>query len=295
MQRKYELSERRACRILGQHRSTQRYEAERPQADQVLERELRKISRENKAWGYKMAYKHLRRQGWEVNRKRVHRVWRDAGLRAIRKQKSGQKALGTAENAIWNLPPERPNHVWALDFKHDRTADGKPYRILNVMDEYTRRSLGCVVEWSIGTRRVQQLLEQLFRTHGRPGIIRTDNGREFIAGSLATWLTDQGVSPRAVEKGRPQQNGYIESFHRTMGRYLLDWEKYHSILEARTVIQAWCKKYNQGHYHSALDDLTPNEFLRAWREADKAGLPTPSPVPRQPARTRYAQFSKAVD
>jgi transposase InsO family protein len=237
-----------------------------------------------------MAYKHLRRQGWDVNRKRVHRVWRECELRATpTKRASGQKALGSAENSIWNFPPERPHHVWSLDFKHDVTSNGTPYRILNVIDEYTRRHMGVLVDRSIGTRKVQQHLERLFRAHGRPGIIRTDNGREFIAGELGVWLTGQGIDPRAVEKGRPQQNGYIESFHRTMGRYLLDWEKFDSVLEARTVIAAWCKTYNSGHYHSALDDLTPNEFARAWYKATRDGEPTPSPQLRRAPGQRYAR------
>lgn len=294
VQRKFKLSQRRACQILGQHRSTQRYASTRPEADQALARELRQISKNNKTWGYKMAYKHLRRKGWHVNRKRVERVWRESELRATRPRKgSGQKALGGAENSIWNLPPLYPNHAWALDFKHDRTSDGRPYRILNILDEYTRRSIGCVVERSIGTRRVQQELERLFRAYGRPGMIRTDNGREFIAGALAEWLTGQGIEPRAVEKGRPQQNGYIESFHRTMGRYLLDWEKFDTLLEARTVITRWCKNYNAGHYHSALDDLTPNEFHRAWHTAKRTGQPPPTPAPRQSSPKRYADTAPA--
>ncbi len=172
-----------------------------------------------------MAYKHLRRKGWVVNRKRVHRVWRECELRAAPvRRRVEARALGCAESSIWNLPGERPNDVWALDFKHDRTSDGRPYRILNVLDEYTRRSITCLVERHITTRRVQEALERAFRGHGRPRVIRTDNGREFVAGSLAAWLTAQGVDPRPVEKGRPQQNGYIETFHRTMGRELLDWE-----------------------------------------------------------------------
>lgn len=287
VQRRYKLSERRACRMLGQHRSTQRYQPIRGDLDAALAAELRRLSREHKAWGYKMAYKHLRRQGWVVNRKRVHRVWRECELRAVpSRRRLDMRALGLAENSIWNLPPTRPNDVWALDFKHDRTGDGQPYRILNVVDEFTRRSIGCVVERQIATRRVQQELERLFRGHGKPRVIRTDNGREFIAGTLASWLAERGVDPRPVEKGRPQQNAYIESFHRTMGRDLLDWEKLDSMLEARTVISAWCKRYNRSHYHSSLDDLTPNEFHRAWQKAHREGAPLPSPRP--PPRRIYS-------
>ena len=275
---KYGKSERRACRIIGQHRSTQRYEPTRDLLDGDLARELRKISRQHPQWGYKMAHKQLRRKGWKVNRKRVARVWREQGLKATTlKRTSGPKALGSAENSIWNLPPLRPNYSWALDFKEERLSNGRPYRILNVLDEYTRRRIGGLVDSSIGARKVQQELERLFRAYGRPEIIRTDNGSEFIAGILADWLTEQGVEPKPVEKGCPQQNGYVESFHRTMGRYLLNWEKFDTLLEARVMIDHWCKQYNTGHYHSSLGDLTPNEFHMAWHKANREGLPLPEP------------------
>lgn len=287
VQRRYKLSERRACQIVGQHRSTQRYHPKRAGEDAALASELRRLSRAHPAWGYKRAYKHLRRLGWAVNRKRVWRVWRESELRATpTRRRADMKALGLAENSIWNLPATRPNHVWALDFKHDRTSDGRPYRILNVLDEFTRRSITAVVDRQISTRRVQEALEQAFRGYGRPELIRTDNGREFVAGKLGSWLAEHGIDARAVEKGRPQQNAYIETFHRTMGRDLLDWEKHDTLLEARTLITNWCKTYNRSHYHSALNDMTPNEFTRAWHQAHRDGLPLP--VPRTPPKRIYS-------
>ncbi|WP_366636859.1 IS3 family transposase [Aquisalimonas sp.] len=281
VQKRHGLSQRRACTILGQHRSTQRYLPTRPEQDAALVAELRRLSRRHKAWGYKMAYKHLRRKGWKINRKRVERVWREAGLTARHvKRRSGKKASGSADNAIWNLPAERPNHVWACDFKTERLANGRPYRILNVIDEYTRRSLGRVVAHSIGARRVQQELTRLFRAHGRPELFRTDNGREFIAESLVQWLSDRGVTAIPVEKASPQQNGLVESFHRTMGRQLLDWERFETLLEAKAVIDDWATNYNSGHYHQALGDLTPNEFHQACLTALREGHPLPLPQTR---------------
>jgi len=274
---KFDLSERRACEILGQHRSTQRYQPQRPDLDEPLARELKRIANRKPSWGYRRAAKYLRHDlGWKVNDKRVRRVWNEHGLKASPPRRTGKKALGSAENAIWNLPPEHPHHIWSLDFVEQRLSNGRKYRILNVIDEFTRRSLGCVVEHSINSKRVQDELNRLFRAHGKPGMVRTDNGREFIAGTLANWLGERGVDPRAVEKGKPQQNGYIESFHSTMGADLLRWEHFDTLLEARTLIQRWCKKdFNAEHRHSGLYDLTPNEFAHTYRQALKSGSVLP--------------------
>lgn len=292
---RHKVSERRACRVIGQPRSTQRYELQRPTVDEPLVAELRKLSDKHKSWGYDRAYRQLRKRGWVVNRKRVRRVWAEAGLRATKPRKHGKKALGSAENSIWNLAPEYPNHVWALDFIEPKLASGKPYRVLNVFDEYSRRSLGRVVAFSIGARRVQQELERLFRAYGKPGMIRTDNGREFIADILAEWLTSKGVEPRAVEKASPYQNGYIESFHATMRRDLLNWEHYHSLLEASTIIENFCRiTYNDQHLHSSLGGHTPNEFMRAWRTAKKTGSPLPQSRPRKPPSWAIAKGAAPV-
>lgn len=257
-----EVSERQACRLIGQHRSTQRYAAQARSADADLAAMLRRLAERHPYWGYKSAHRELVRRGWKVNRKRVERVWREQDLRARRKQASGKKALGTAENAIWTLPAERPNHVWALDFIGERSAGGQPYRVLNVLDEYTRRCLACVVDVSIGARRVQQALEQLFDEHGPPAIIRTDNGREFIAETLTSWLASKGVAARPVEKASPQQNALIETFHATMRRELLNWESFDTMLEARVMIEDWRRRYNGERQHTSLNDKTPNDFMK---------------------------------
>ncbi len=212
-----------------------------------------------------------------MNRKRVERVWREQDLRARRKQRSGKKALGTAENAIWTLPATRPNHVWALDFIGERLEGGRPYRVLNVLDEYTRRCLASVVATSIGARRVEQELERLFREHGRPGMIRTDNGREFVAETLTAWLHGQGVDARPVQKASPQQNALVETFHRTMRRELLDWESFDSLLEARVVIEAWRRRYNTERQHTSLNDRTPDEFMKLEEQRHRQTT-TPEPV-----------------
>jgi putative transposase len=268
-----EVSERRACRIVGQYRSTQRYAALPGSGDADLARELRRLSGKHPYWGYKSAYRELRQRGWLVNRKRVERVWRDQGLKAHTRRRAAKKAGGSAANAIWNLPAEHPNHVWALDFIGERLSTGRPYRVLNVIDEYTRRGLASIVDTTIGARRVQQELEALFKVYGRPGIIRTDNGTEFVAQTLAEWLVDQGVDPRPVEKASPQQNALIETYHRTMRRELLNWESFDTILESRVVINAWRDRYNTQRAHSSLSGKTPLQYFKEYKPLN----PTPEP------------------
>ncbi len=284
---KYRISERRACDVLGQHRSTQRYVLQRPAMDEPLARELRRISRWKPHWGYKRAHKHLKfSMGWDINPKPVQRVWAEQGLRATKAPKSKQKALGSAQNAVWNLVPEHPHAIWTLDFKEEKLRSGRKYRILNVLDEFTRRGLGSPVEHSFTTKRMQIELTRLFRAHGRPGKIRTDNGSEIIP--LEPWLAERGIELRPVEKGKPQQNAYIESYNSTMEKDLLSWEYFDTLLEARTMVTRWrTREYNAGHRHSALYGLTPNEFAQACRVAAANDEPYPPvklagvPLPKQ--------------
>jgi transposase InsO family protein len=253
---------------VGQHRSTQRYRR------LPAEYELRLVGRMNELaalyprWGYRRVWALLREEGWRVNRKRIERLWRLEGHRVPprRARASGKKALGAAEKAIWNLPAKRPNHVWSYDFMGTRTRDGQPIRILNVVDEYTRVALGCRVARSIGARDVISELEQLFERHGRPDVLRSDNGREFIAASLAEWLDRQGVRTAFIEKGSPQQNAFVERFNGTMRDELLNGEEFDNLLEARVVIQNWLVEYNTLRPHRGLRMLTPAAYAASIKE-----------------------------
>jgi putative transposase len=184
-----------------------------------------------------------------------------------RSRDSGKRAQGTAENAIWNLPATAPNHVWSYDFMGGRTRTGSPIRILNVVDEYTRLALGCRVDRSIGARDVIAKLELLFDKHGRPEVLRSDNGREFIAASLGAWLAEQGVQTAFIEKGRPQQNPFVERFNGSMRDELLNGEEFDSLLEAKVVIGAWVEQYNSQRPHRGLGMMTPTAFAASWKEA----------------------------
>jgi transposase InsO family protein len=219
-------------------------------------------------WGYRKVWALLREEGWRINRKRIERLWRLEGHRVPprRVMASGKKALGTAEKAIWSLPAQRPNHVWSYDFMGTHTRDGSPVRILNVVDEYTRLALGCRVARSIGARDVISELEKLFDKHGRPEVLRSDNGREFVAETLTGWLDQQGVKTAFIEKGSPQQNAFVERFNGTMRDELLNGEEFDNLLEARVVIGNWLVEYNTVRPHRGLGMLTPAAYAASIKE-----------------------------
>jgi putative transposase len=259
------VSERRACRLLEQHRSTQRYAKVQPDYELRLVARMNELAAAHPRYGYRRIWSLLRSEGWRVNRKRIARLWRLEGHRVPprRSQASGKRAQGTAEQAIWNLPAQGPNHVWSYDFMGARTRDGGPIRILNVVDEYTRVALGCRVARSIGARNVIAELEQLFERHGVPKVLRSDNGREFIAASLGDWLAERGVKTAFIEKGSPQQNAFVERFNGTMRDEVLNGEEF-DLLEARVVIANWLVEYNTLRPHRGLGMMTPAAFAASY-------------------------------
>lgn len=263
--RRHKVSERRACRVVGQHRSTQRYTPMIPEQELQLVKAMNKLATAQPRWGYRRVYQVLRDDGWQVNRKRVERLWRLEGHRVpLRRVKaSGQKALGHDGNSIWMRPAAAANHIWAYDLMSTRTRRGGLVRILNVVDEFTRVALGVHVASSIGAQHVVALLEQLFEQHGTPRGIRSDNGREFIAATVIEWLQERDVEPIFVEKASPQQNSFIERFNGTMRDEVLHGEEFNSVLEAQVVITAWLEVYNQRRPHRALGMMTPAAFALA--------------------------------
>lgn len=181
--RKHGVSERRACSVCEQHRSTQRYRPVPTELEQKLVRRMNELAARHPRYGYRRIWALLRSEGFPVNRKRIERLWRLEGHRVPprRTKESGKKAQGSSGNAVWNRPAASPNHVWSYDFMNARTQAGSLIRILNVVDEYTRVALGCRVARSIGALDVIEELEGLFRRHGKPKLMRSDNGREFIS------------------------------------------------------------------------------------------------------------------
>lgn len=262
--RRHHVSERRACKVVGAHRSTHRYVPVPDDFEIRLIKSMRAHAEAHPRWGYRRVHALLIADGWAVNIKRVHRLWVLEGLRVPpRRKHRGLKAGGTDSNSAWALPAVRPNHVWSYDFVAARTIDGSPLRILNIVDEFTREAVASHVARSIGAREVIRVLEKVFATRGKPAIIRSDNGREFIAATVVNWLKDHGVTAALIAKASPQQNCYVERFNGSMRDELLDGELFHTVLEARVVIGDWITSYNSSRPHRGLGMMTPAAFAAA--------------------------------
>ena len=208
-------------------------------------------------------------EGWKVNVKRVNRLWRLEGNRVPKRRSkaSGRKAEGVRTNAAWKLRAKHPNHIWGMDFMGETTRRGTRFRILNVVDEFTRLALVCRVDRSIGTRAVIEELEPVFDAYGRPKIIRCDNGREFIARTLKNWLAERGVPIAYIEKGQPQQNCYVERYNGSMRDEVLTNEDFETALEARIIVRQWAfEEYNTHRPHRGHAVLTPRQFADGWKE-----------------------------
>ena len=262
--KRHKVSERRACKVVDLHRSTLRYEGSTSEFEDRLVVRMTELSEKYPFYGYKKIWALLRREGWAVNRKRVERLWRLHGLTHPPAQASGKPAEGSIDNAVWKVRAEHPNHVWAYDFVTDRTKDGKRFRVLNVVDEFTREGIFSCAERSIGATRVREVLAELVQKRGCPKYIRSDNGREFIAATIAEFLDQRGIQTLFIEKGRPQQNGICERYNGLMRTELLNAEEFGSMLEARVLIRDWVKHFNTKRPHSALGNSTPVEFRTRW-------------------------------
>jgi putative transposase len=254
------VSERRACRIVGQHRSTQRHDPVVAGDDQALRRELRRISRKRPRWGYRRAHQLLLDQGWRLNRKRTQRLWREEGLRVPQRRRKRQR-LGDSTVPAERLRAEAPDHVWALDFQWDQTADGHNLKLLNVVDEFTREALAIECRRRIDADHTVGVLERLVAERGTaPGFIRCDNGPELTANALRDWCRFGRAGSAYIEPGSPWQNPYVESFGSRLRDELLAVELFSNLTEAQVLIEAWRVDYNQRRPHSALGMLTPAAF-----------------------------------
>ena len=263
LQARFGVSQRRACRIAGQHRSTQRLEVSMRSDEETRLREwLRQFARDRPRWGWRRAAKTARRQGWQVNDKRVQRLWRDEGLKVpYRKRKKPYRGIGTA---VGKMCPIRPNALWALDFQFDVTVDGRTLKLLNVVDEFTRECPAIVVDRSIDADHVVAILDRIAIQRGVPGFVRFDNGPEFIAAAVADWCRFNGVGSVFIDPGSPWQNAWIESFNGRLRDELLNSWQFDSLIEARVHIEDWRIDYNNNRPHTAHGDLTPTEFAQAW-------------------------------
>ena len=265
--RRPDASVRRCCRLLGLHRSAVYYRTSRATRDAALTKELLALARKHPRFGYRRMTVLLNRAGWQVNAKRVARVWREAGLN-IPNRKVRKRRLGHSGNGIQRHRPERPNHVGSYDFVSDQTEDGGRLKILVVIHEFTRRVLSLRCARSLRGVDVIDELHRLFAHYGLPEHIRSDNGPEFISKAVRVHLAQLSVGTRYIEPGSPWENGYVESFNSRLREQLLDRELFHNLNEATVLLEAHRKTFNGARPHSALGKLTPNEFYAAQMGRD---------------------------
>ncbi len=258
------LSERRACRHVGQHRSTQRRPAAVAADDQALRAALREIAGRRPRWGHRRAHHELGRQGWCVNHKRVQRVWREEGLRIPQRPRKRRRLGDRAVDAA-ALRAQAPDDVWAIDFQHDMTTDGRPLRLCNVVDEYTRQALTMHVARSVTADQVVAQLDRLVSTRGRaPRFLRSDNGTELTSHALRDWCRFTATDTAFIEPGCPWQNPFVESFHARVRDELLNVEQFTCLTEAQIMIGDWHADYNTRRPHSSLGMSTPDAFHTDW-------------------------------
>jgi putative transposase len=268
----FKISERRACRALGVPRSSQRYVGTEREREEELLLRIRALARENPRYGYRRIKALLVREGWSVNLKRVHRLWRREGLKVpqIRRKR---RRLGQSENGCSRRRAERPDHVWSYDFIHDQTADGGGLKILPVVAEFTRQCLTIEVERSLTAEDVVSTLEYLFEVRGEPEFIRSDNGPEFIAEAVRGWLARRGAKTLYIAPGSPWENAYSETFNSRLRDELLDREMFETLKEAKVILEDHRLDYNHRRPHSSLGYQTPAEFAAAQIKPGVAPLP----------------------
>ena len=253
------MSERRACRILGQPRSTQRRQPKRRDDEVALVKRMLELVRERPRFGYRRIGVLLRREDWRVNAKRVYRLWREEGLK-VPKRKRKRRSLGMSSNACHCRRAEHKDHVWTWDFIFDTTVSGSPLKWLSIVDEYTRECLTLKVNRSITSEDVIDTLVELFAMRGVPQHIRSDNGPEFIAKAIRRWTEQLGIETLYIEPGAPWENGYAESFHSKARDEFLAITLFENLAAARKLTAAWKDDYNHHRPHSSLGYQTPVEF-----------------------------------
>ena len=269
-------SERRACKVLGQTRSTQRRAPLVPDDEPLLIKRMVELATQYGRYGYRRITAMLRREGWRVNHKRIQRLWSREGLKVPSKQPK-RRRLWFNDGSCVRLRPAYKNHVWAYDFVMTRTHDGRPVRMLTILDEYTRECLAIDVARRMNHQSVLERLADLFVRKGVPDYIRSDNGSEFTAQAVRDWLERLGVKTAYIGPGSPWENGYNESFNGKLRDELLNGEIFDTLLEAKVLIERWRREYNTIRPHSSLGYVPPAPEARlAWPQHKNPGNRLPS-------------------
>jgi len=268
-----QASERRACRVLGQPRRTQRYQARKADDEPALVRDMLELVRRHPRYGYRRIWVLLKREGWLVNRKRIWRLWKQEGLK-VPQNKHKKRRLGLAENGGIRLASSGKDGIWAMDFVFDATADGRSLKWLTLVDEFTRECLALEVSRQFKAVDVIDVLRELIAIRGMPAYIRCDNGPEFIAQAVKTWLKISQIGTLYIEPGSPWQNGYAESFNSKLRDELPAVEIFETLRQARALAVQWRLEYNHRRPHSSLGYMTPAAFAASLAEPPVATLPT---------------------
>lgn len=273
---KLHVSQRRACKAVGQVRSTQWRRPKISDDEKALTSAIIDLASRFGRYGYRRITALLRAQGWHVNHKRVARIWRREGLKVPSKQpKRGRLWLN--DGSCIRLRPQYRNHVWAYDFVHGRTHDGRAFRMLTVIDEYSRECQAILTQRRLRSQDVLETISELFLEHGTPEHIRSDNGPEFVAIALRDWLKRVEVRTLYIEPGSPWENGYNESFNGKLRDELLNGEIFYSLKEAQIIIERWRRHYNKVRPHSSLGYRPPAPESRMPLDPLTTNYPIPSP------------------
>ena len=276
------VPERTACWVLGQHRSTQRKARRTTDDEAALTQAVVELAKQHGRYGYRRITALLRAEGWACNHKRVERIWRMEGLKVPQRQpKRGRLWLN--DGSCVRLRPGRGNEVWAYDFVEDRTRDGRKFRMLNVVDEFTRECLAIRVGRKLGSSDVIDVLTDLFIARGTPGHIRSDNGPEFVAVAVKGWISGVAAKTAFIEPGSPWENGDVESFNGKLRDELLNTEVFNTLLEAKVLIEQWRVHYNTVRPHSSLGYRPPAPEVIVLGRPKPPSHPGPTGSPPPPA------------
>jgi putative transposase len=255
----HQMSERRACELIKADRKMVRYRSTRP-PETALRARLRELANERRRFGYRRLFIMLRREGEASGINRIYRLYREEGL-GVRRRKGRKRAIGVR---VPMVAEARPNARWSLDFVHDQMANGRRFRVLNIIDDVTHECLGAIPDTSISGKRVARELDLIIERRGKPGVIVSDNGTELTSNAIFAWAKDHKIGWHYIAPGKPMQNGYVESFNGKMRDELLNETLFFSLEQARTTIAAWMADYNKTRPHSSLAYLTPQAYAEKF-------------------------------
>lgn len=257
MRKRHGISLRKACKWLDIYLSVYYYQP-KERDDKVYREKLSEWSTFYNKWGYKKLYDRFREEGYKVNHKRIYRIYTEMGLNLRRKSRK-RLSLRPKEGL---LQPLYPNLTWSMDFMHDTLSNGIRFRSFNVIDDFNREALNLTIDTSLPSKRIIRELDKLIAWRGAPEAIRMDNGPEFIAHDMELWAEDRGIDLKFIQKGKPNQNGYVERFNRTFREEVLGAFSFRSLKEVKTLSEAWIEVYNNKRPHEATKNKPPVKFMQ---------------------------------